>query len=173
MSHPEEEVGAARRSTTMVAADRIGGVPSRGREVPRCPPSRRCRGSHHDAIGAALSHVDLEKPPQKNKKSEILAESSVFQEFAQSLPRAGVALSGAPPSERSTQNRASLYDDEFSNPKKKRNSGVELQDDDYMSEGTGTAVSQASAPSPNTGRWPLQAASVASVGRLLTVLQCP
>ena len=172
MSHPEEEVGAARKSTTMVAADRIGGVPSRRREVPRCPPSRRCRGSHHDAIGAALSHVDLEKPPQKNKKSEILAESSVFQEFAQSLPSAGVALSGAPPSERSTQNRARLSATS-SQTQKKRNSGVELQDDDYMSEGTGTAVSQASAPSPNTGRWPLQAASVASVGRLLTVLQCP
>lgn len=109
---------------------------------------------------------------KKNKKSEILAESSVFQEFAQSLPRAGVALSGAPPSERSTQNRARLSATS-SQTQKKRNSGVELQDDDYMSEGTGTAVSQASAPSPNTGRWPLQAASVASVGRLLTVLQCP
>ena len=94
-------------------------------------------------------------------------------QFSKSLPqRAGVVLSGAPPSERSTQNRASLSATS-SQTQKKRNSGVELQDDDYMSEGTGTAVSQASAPSPNTGRWPLQAASVASVGRLLTVLQCP
>lgn len=169
MSHPEEEVGAARRSTTMVAADRIGGVPSRRREVPRCPPSRRCRGSHHDAIGAALSHVDLKKPRQKPKKAKFWRKV----QFSKSLPRVcGVALSGAPPSERSTQNRARLSATS-SQTQKKRNSGVELQDDDYMSEGTGTAVSQASAPSPNTGRWPLQAASVASVGRLLTVLQCP
>ena len=67
----------------MVAADRIGGVPSREREVPRCPPSRRCRGSHHEA---ALSDVDLEKPPFEDQKAK-LAESELFQEFAQ----AGVA----------------------------------------------------------------------------------